>query len=65
MLPHACPHAMAKSTDNILTGIANIVTALQLPMANAPFAPPSNSHSHALHQLMDTSMPFSPLAPQF
>jgi len=43
----------ASSTDYILSGIANIMSALQTPMANAPFMPLSNSHTKTMHLLMD------------
>jgi len=43
----------ASSMDYILAGIADIVHALQSPMANTPFAPLSDSHTKALHLLMD------------
>jgi len=43
----------ASSTDYILAGIADIVHALQSPMANTPFALLSDSHTKALHLLMD------------
>jgi len=39
--------------DYILAGIANIITALQSPTANAPFAPLSDSHTKALNLLLD------------
>jgi len=43
----------ASSTDYILAGIANIVHVLYLPTANAPIALLSESHTKALHLLMD------------
>jgi len=53
LVPHASPKPKVSSTDDILASITNFVEALQSPTTNAPFAPLCDSHTKALHLLMD------------